>query len=69
MKNKLFRSRKDRKISGVCGGIAVMLNMDPTIVRLIFVLASVTFGFVFGGIFIYLLATMIIPQETDYIDV
>jgi len=37
MANKLYRSRTDRKIWGVCGGLAKYFDMDPTIVRVIFV--------------------------------
>jgi len=41
MKNGLVRSKYDRVISGVCGGIGEYFNIDPTIVRLGFVIATV----------------------------
>lgn len=58
---KLYRSKKNRKIAGVCGGIAEYLNADPTIVRLIWVLATVLSIGV--GIIGYLLAWIIIPEK------
>lgn len=58
---KLLRSKKERMIGGVCGGLANYFNIDPTIVRLIFVLS---FLFLFQSSFlIYLLLLIIIPEE------
>ena len=59
---RLMRSSTNVKLAGVCGGIAEYLNVDPTLVRLIWVLLSLVPGFVFGGILGYLLAWMIIPK-------
>lgn len=59
---KLLRSRKSRMIAGVCGGIADYFNIDPTIVRVAYVLlAMVTVAF--PGILVYLLLVLIIPNE------
>jgi len=57
---KLYRSRKDAKIAGVCGGIAEYFNVDSTIIRL---LAVVTIFFGGGGIIAYIIAWIIIPLE------
>ncbi|MFH1787492.1 MAG: PspC domain-containing protein [archaeon] len=58
---KLYRSKKERIIAGVCGGIAEHLNADPTIVRLLWVIGTLLF---FGaGIFAYLLAWIIVPER------
>lgn len=57
---KLYRSRKDSKIAGVCGGIAEYFNVDPTIIRL---LAILTIFFGGGGIIAYIIAWIIIPLE------
>ena len=56
---KLTRSNTDRKICGVCGGIAEYLNVDSTIIRVLFVFAV---GF---NIILYLILAFIIP-EADY---
>jgi phage shock protein C len=60
MMKKLYRSRKDSKIAGVCGGIAEYFNIDSTIIRL---LAVITIFFGGGGIVSYLIAWLIIPLE------
>ncbi len=55
---KLYRSLRDRKISGVCGGIAEYLNVDSTIVRVLFIL----FGFAIGsGLIVYIILALIMP--------
>ncbi|MDQ4076148.1 MAG: PspC domain-containing protein, partial [Chloroflexota bacterium] len=57
---RLYRSRDDRMIAGVCGGIAEYLNIDPTIVRVAFVLLGLG---PMPGILVYLLLAIIIPEE------
>ena len=58
---KLYRSRVQKMVGGVCGGIAEYLNTDPTIVRLIWALLTIVSGF-FLGIILYLVAWIIIPE-------
>ena len=60
MKN-LCKSRKNRKICGVCGGIAEYLNADPTWIRLAFALIALAGG---SGIAVYLIAALIMPENT-----
>ena len=60
---KLYRSRKNKMVCGVAGGLGEYLNVDPTIVRLITLLVVLTGG----GLLVYLAAAIIIPQEpSDY---
>ena len=40
-RKRLYKSKKDRKIAGVCGGIADYLNMDSTIIRIIFLISLI----------------------------
>ena len=61
MPNKLYRSRTDRKLWGVCGGLAKYFNMDPTIVRVIAV-ASLFVGTL--GFWIYLIMAIVVPLES-----
>ncbi len=61
---QLYRSTTDRKIAGVCGGIAEYLEMDPTAVRLIFAAVSLFSGV---GILAYIAAVIIIPEREDMI--
>jgi len=59
---KLTLSATDSKFAGVCGGIAEYLDVDATVVRLIWVALSVVPGGLVGGALAYLLAWMIIPK-------
>ena len=60
MKKKLFRSRTDRKVAGVCGGISEYLEVDSTLIRLFWLIAIFCMG---GGLLAYLIAWIIIPGE------
>ncbi|HEX7370281.1 MAG TPA: PspC domain-containing protein [Rhodanobacteraceae bacterium] len=58
----LRRSRHDRMIAGVVGGLADYFGLDPTLARVIYVLVSV-FSAAFPGIIVYILLWILIPQE------
>ena len=62
MEKKLYRSRKDKKICGVCAGLAQYLGMDPTVMRLIAVLLAL---FVGGGLIAYIVCALVIPEEPE----
>lgn len=58
---RLYRSRSDKKIMGICGGIGAHVDVDPVIVRLLFVVVALaTTGF---AIILYLVAGLVIPME------
>ncbi|RMH15188.1 MAG: PspC domain-containing protein [Acidobacteria bacterium] len=57
----LLRSRKDRVIAGVCGGIARWLGWDPTLVRILYVLASI-FSAAFPGLIVYVVLWIVMPE-------
>lgn len=57
---KLYKSADDRKICGVCGGIAEYFNVDSTLVRLLWVLLFCLGG---GGLIAYLIASLAMPEE------
>ena len=60
---RLHKSTKDKKVAGVCGGIAEYLNADPTIVRLVFALLCLGWG---SGIVAYIVCALILPEgETE----
>lgn len=59
---KLYKSRTDKKVCGVCGGLADYFEMDATIVRLIVIALMLCGG---GGLIAYLIAAMIIPYPPD----
>ena len=56
---KLYRSKTDRHIAGVCGGLAEYFNIDPTIVRLLFVLGLI---FVGGTFWAYVIMWIVVPE-------
>ncbi len=59
---KLYRSKKNRMIAGICGGLGEYLNVDPTFVRLIFVALLIFTGF-FPGLIAYLIWWAIVPEK------
>lgn len=61
---KLYRSVKDRKIAGICGGIAEAMNIDSTIVRLVLLIAMVLTA-VFPILIAYVIGTLIIPEKPE----
>jgi phage shock protein C len=58
----LRRSRSDRIIAGVCAGLAHHFGLDPTLVRVLYVLASIL-SVAFPGIVVYLVLWIVIPEE------
>jgi len=63
MKTKrLFRSRSSRVIAGVCGGIGEYFNIDPVIVRIIWVVVTLLGG---AGLLAYIIAWIAIPNGRD----
>lgn len=62
MKKKLYKSNTDKKICGVCGGIAEYFGIDSTIVRLILVLAVLFAG---TGVLAYIIAAIVMPEKTE----
>ncbi len=63
---KLMRSRGNRMICGVCGGIGEYLNLDPTLVRLIWALCSL--ASVGMGLILYIIAAVVMPEDDGIID-
>ena len=59
---KLTRSRTDKMLGGVCGGLGQYLNIDPTLMRLLFVLLLLTGS---AGFWIYIVMWIIVPLENE----
>ncbi len=62
MKKTLVRSSRDKKISGVCGGLANYLNIDSTLIRIAFVLFTFVGGF---GLLLYIIAILLMPMDYE----
>lgn len=61
MMKRLYRSRTDKKIAGVCGGLGEYFGIDPVIVRIVFVVLI----FMGVGILLYLISWLIIPKQPE----
>jgi phage shock protein C len=61
-RKKLYRSKDNRWLVGVCGGIGDYFDMDATVIRVIFVLTAFILG---GGLWIYLILWIIMPLNPD----
>lgn len=61
----LRRSVANRSIAGVCGGLAEFFGVDPTVIRVGYVLASF-FGVIVGGVLLYVILWAVIPEREYY---
>jgi phage shock protein C len=57
---RLYRSRKNKVLGGVCGGLGEYFNIDPVIIRILWVAFSLLYG---AGIVVYIIAWIIIPKN------
>lgn len=60
VQKKLYRSRKEKMIAGVCGGLAAYFNIDPSIMRLLFILFLLLGG---SAILVYVIIWIVVPLE------
>ena len=60
MKKRLYKSSTDKKVCGVCGGIANYFDVYPTVIRLIWVIFTLVGG---SGLIAYIIAAIIMPDE------
>ena len=63
MKKRLYKSSTDKKVCGVCGGIANYFDVDPTVIRLIWVIFTLAGG---SGLIAYIIAAIIMPDEMKH---
>lgn len=64
VQKKLYRSEKDRMIAGVCGGLSEYFDVDPVLIRLLWVAFTLFIG---SGVLLNILAFIIIPTESDVV--
>lgn len=65
MQKKLYKSSRDKKLAGVCGGIAGYLNIDSTVIRLIWIIISLAYG---TGIIAYIICALIMPDKPEWME-
>jgi phage shock protein C len=63
LKNRIYRSRRERMLAGVAGGLGDYMDLDPTIVRLLWVVAFAATGPL--ALLVYFVCAMIIPREPE----
>ena len=66
MKKRLYRTKTDRKLAGVCGGVAEYFNIDPTIVRVVWALLAFFYG---TSILLYVIMAFVVPEKPDAPDI
>lgn len=64
MGRRLYRSETERLIAGVCGGLAEYFDIDPVVIRLLWVLFTFMVG---SGILLYIIAWILIPSESNVV--
>jgi phage shock protein C len=57
---RLYRARKERMIGGVCGGLGAYFGIDPTLIRLLFIIGLLMGG---PGVLAYLILLIVVPEE------
>lgn len=67
MQKKLYLSDTDKMICGVCGGIGEYFDIDPTLIRLAWVILSIFLAFGLGGLIMYIIASLVIPKRQQNI--
>ena len=64
VRKRLYRSRGDRRVAGVCAGIADYLGVDATLVRIAWVLVAMAGG---PGVLLYIVMAAIVPEEPEFL--
>lgn len=62
MKKRLYKIETGKKLDGVCGGIAEYFDIDPTLIRLLWIIFSCCWG---EGIIAYIIAAIVMPKKSD----
>ena len=65
MKKRLYKDHSDKKLCGVCSGIAKYFNIDPTLIRLAWALLAAFAG---SGVLAYIICAIVFPDEPGYIE-
>ena len=65
MKKRLYKDHRNKKLCGVCSGIAKFFDLDPTVIRLAWILFSALGG---SGVLAYIICAIVIPDEPGYIE-
>ena len=64
LRKRLYRSREDQQVAGVCAGIADYLGVDATLVRIVWVLFALIGG---PGVLVYIVMAVVVPEEPEIV--
>lgn len=64
MKKRLYKSKNDKKLCGVCAGVAEYFDIDPTLIRLAWVAFTILGG---SGIIAYIVAAIVMPENNEQV--
>ncbi len=67
MEKKLYRSKSDKKLTGLCAGVGEYFGMDATIIRVLVVIAAI-FTAVFPALIVYFIISAIVPEHDEKTD-
>lgn len=65
---KLYKSATNKMLCGVCGGLGNYTGIDPTVIRILYAVISIFAGAVIGGIILYFILAVIIPDDDGIVD-
>ena len=65
---KLFRSNSNKMLCGVCGGLGIYTGIDPTVIRVLYVIISMIAGAGLLGLILYFILAVIIPEDNGIVD-
>lgn len=65
---KLVRSTSNRMVCGVCGGLGLYTGIDPTVIRVLYVVISLFISAGIGGLILYFILAVIIPEDDGIVD-
>ncbi|MBR2949973.1 MAG: PspC domain-containing protein [Lachnospiraceae bacterium] len=65
---KLFRSKSNRMLCGVCGGLGTYTGIDPTVIRVLYAVISMIAGAGILGLILYFVLAVIIPEDDGIVD-
>ncbi len=65
---RLMRSTSNRMVCGVCGGLGIYTGIDPTVIRVLYVIISLVAGAGFLGLILYFILAVVIPEDDGIVD-
>ena len=69
MQKKLYKSKSDKKLAGVCGGFAQYFGIDSTVIRVVYVILGLMGWWIFAyPVILYIILALVMPEESEYVE-